>query len=108
MFAAGLPKRGDWQNMFTGAPQYFDFDKHCDGGKTLEGQDGITTLSRVTDGMSNTIMWATDVGRPDYWEDDQCSQNGRMALRSVLLAVHDGLTLAMNGGRTKSVMAPTR
>ena len=69
MKAVGLPARGDWQHMFTGVQEYETFDAHCDGGRRLEGQDGITTLDRVVDGMSNTIMWAPDVGRPDFWED---------------------------------------
>ena len=69
MFAAGLTRRGDWQHMFTGVKEYETFDAGCDGNKPLEGQDGITTLDRVIDGMSNTIMWAPDVGRPDRWED---------------------------------------
>lgn len=64
-----LPARGDWQHMFTGVKEYETFDATCNGGRPLEGQDGITTLDRVIDGMSNTIMWAPDVGRPDRWED---------------------------------------
>ena len=75
MRSAGLPNLGDWQHMFTGVKEYELFDAHCNGGKPLEGQDGITTIDRVIDGMSNTIMWAPDVGRPDRWEDGYLDPN---------------------------------
>ena len=71
LLTTGLSRRDDWQDLFTGVPQYADFDKHCNGNKLLEGQDGKSTLERCTDGLSNTVMWAPDVGRPDFWEDGQ-------------------------------------
>lgn len=69
MVAAGVRNRGDWQNFFTGVKQYEFFDSGCNGGKALDGQDGVTTFERISDGTSNTIMWAPDAGRPDFWED---------------------------------------
>jgi prepilin-type N-terminal cleavage/methylation domain-containing protein/prepilin-type processing-associated H-X9-DG protein len=61
--------RHDWQNLFTGVPEYDDFDtNHCPKGK-LTKQSGITTLDLVTDGLSHTIMYSPDAGRPDYYED---------------------------------------
>ena len=69
LLTPSIPKRPDWQHLFTGAPAYAGFDRHCDGGKFLEGQDGKSSLKRCTDGLSNTVMWAPDVGRPDKWED---------------------------------------
>jgi prepilin-type N-terminal cleavage/methylation domain-containing protein len=64
-----IPVRSDWQHLFTGVPEYANFDSQCNGGKLLEGQDGKSRLKLCTDGLSNTVMWAPDVGRPDYWED---------------------------------------
>jgi prepilin-type N-terminal cleavage/methylation domain-containing protein len=69
VLATGTKRRPDWQHLFTGVKEYEDFDASCDGGKLLEGQDGKTTLKKVTDGLSNTIMYCPDAGRPDYWED---------------------------------------
>jgi prepilin-type N-terminal cleavage/methylation domain-containing protein/prepilin-type processing-associated H-X9-DG protein len=62
-------ERSDWSGLITGVPHYATFDSHCNGGQALEGQDGHTYLKQVTDGLSNTIMWAPDAGRPDFWED---------------------------------------
>ena len=69
--ATGLRDRNDWQHLFTGAPQYADFDAGCNGGVDLEGQTGKTYFKQVTDGLANTIMWVPCEGRPDFWEDGQ-------------------------------------
>lgn len=66
--AAGVKDRPDWQNMFTGVAHYADFDENC-GVPFYEGQTGKTYLREATDGLSNTILWAPDAGRPDRWED---------------------------------------
>lgn len=67
--------RPDWAHLFTGVPEYDDFDRGgctpgCPSG-LLKKQTGITKFSMVTDGLSHTIMFCPDAGRPDYWEDGQ-------------------------------------
>ncbi len=74
--SGGVKPRPDWQGFFTGAPQYANFDSQCNGGVDLEGQTGKTVLEQVTDGLSNTILWAPDAGRPDHWEDGQRNDLG--------------------------------
>ncbi|RIK80724.1 MAG: hypothetical protein DCC67_08990 [Planctomycetota bacterium] len=69
LLATGIKQRPDWQHLFTGVKEYEDFDSHCNGGRVLPGQDGKTRLQLVTDGLSNTILYCPDAGRPDFWED---------------------------------------
>jgi prepilin-type N-terminal cleavage/methylation domain-containing protein/prepilin-type processing-associated H-X9-DG protein len=70
LWAAGLPDR-DWQGLFTGAPEYFDYETNgCPAGN-LSGQTGVTKLKQVTDGLSHTFMFVEDAGRGDFWEDGQ-------------------------------------
>jgi prepilin-type N-terminal cleavage/methylation domain-containing protein len=65
--------RPDWAHLFTGVPEYDDFDQSgCTNGSPpglLKKQTGITKLNMVTDGLSHTIVFSPDAGRPDYWED---------------------------------------
>ncbi len=73
-YKAGLVKdRPDWSNLVTGDPEYSDFDTGgctpgCPAGP-LKKQTGITKLKYTTDGLSHTIMWSPDAGRPDKYED---------------------------------------
>jgi prepilin-type N-terminal cleavage/methylation domain-containing protein len=65
----GFRDRADWANLFTGVPEYADFDtNHCPPG-VLKHQSGITKLKMCTDGLSHTIMWSPDAGRPNKWQD---------------------------------------
>jgi prepilin-type N-terminal cleavage/methylation domain-containing protein len=69
LLAAGVKDRPDWANFFTGVPEYEDFDTNgCPPG-LLKKQTGITKLKFATDGLSHTIMYSPDAGRPDYYED---------------------------------------
>jgi prepilin-type N-terminal cleavage/methylation domain-containing protein/prepilin-type processing-associated H-X9-DG protein len=64
-------ERRDWQGLFTGPPEYFDYEETgCPPG-TLKNQSGKTTWRQCTDGLAQTIMFVEDAGRPDYWEDRQ-------------------------------------
>jgi prepilin-type N-terminal cleavage/methylation domain-containing protein/prepilin-type processing-associated H-X9-DG protein len=67
--AQGVKDRPDWEGLFTGVPQYANFDRNGCGAPLYEGQTGKTYLKDCTDGLANTIMWCPDEGRPDYWED---------------------------------------
>jgi prepilin-type N-terminal cleavage/methylation domain-containing protein/prepilin-type processing-associated H-X9-DG protein len=65
--------RPDWAHLFTGVPEYDDFDQGgctqgCPAG-LLKKQTGVTKLKMVTDGLSHTIMYSPDAGRPDPFED---------------------------------------
>jgi prepilin-type N-terminal cleavage/methylation domain-containing protein len=69
LLSVGVKDRPDWQNLFTGVPEYDDFDTSgCPPGK-LTGQTGITRFKQVTDGLSHTIVYSPDAGRPDKYED---------------------------------------
>ena len=61
------------RNFFTRRPEYDDFDTGgCSPGEPagpLKKQTGITKLKQATDGLSHTIMWSPDAGRPDKYED---------------------------------------
>jgi len=72
--SAGVVKdRADWQHLYTGVPEYEDYDLNgCTNGSPaglIKKQTGITKLKMVTDGLSHTIMYSPDAGRPDHWED---------------------------------------
>lgn len=73
-----VQNRPDWQNFFTGVPEYEDFDpvgcppeiiKGPAGTDIIKKQTGRTTMKLCTDGVSHTIMFSPDAGRPDFWED---------------------------------------
>jgi prepilin-type N-terminal cleavage/methylation domain-containing protein len=69
LLAAQVKDRPDWQHLFTGVPEYDDYDTGgCPPGK-LKKQTGITTFELVTDGLSHTIMYSPDAGRPNKWQD---------------------------------------
>jgi prepilin-type N-terminal cleavage/methylation domain-containing protein len=69
LLAAGVKDRPDWQNLFTGVPEYEDYNTGgCPPGK-LKGQSGITKYKQVSDGTSHTIMYSPDAGRPDKYQD---------------------------------------
>lgn len=73
-YQSGLVKdRSDWAHLFTGVPEYDDFNTGgCSPGLPagpLKKQTGITKLKMVTDGLSHTIMWSPDAARPDLYED---------------------------------------
>jgi prepilin-type processing-associated H-X9-DG protein len=65
-------EKKDWQGLFTGVPEYEEFDmaNGCPG-EPLKGQTGKTYWRQCTDGLSQTVMFVEDAGRPDYWEDGQ-------------------------------------
>jgi prepilin-type N-terminal cleavage/methylation domain-containing protein len=78
-YKAGLLKdRPDWAHLFTGVPEYDDFDTGgCTPGEpagALKKQTGISKLKQATDGLSHTIMWSPDAGRPDWYEDGKLHQ----------------------------------
>lgn len=72
-----VKNRPDWQNFFTGVPEYEDYDTEgCEPDiirtpppAKIRKQSGRTTLNLVTDGLSHTIMYSPDAGRPDMYED---------------------------------------
>jgi prepilin-type N-terminal cleavage/methylation domain-containing protein/prepilin-type processing-associated H-X9-DG protein len=69
LLATGVAERSDWQNLFTGVPEYEDYDVNgCPSGK-LKKQTGETKFNQVTDGLSHTVMYSEDAGRPDLYED---------------------------------------
>jgi prepilin-type N-terminal cleavage/methylation domain-containing protein/prepilin-type processing-associated H-X9-DG protein len=72
--------RPDWSGFFTGVPEYEDFDTNgCPPeiiknpapppADILRKQTGHTTVKLCTDGISHTIMFSPDAGRPDKWVD---------------------------------------
>ena len=70
----GVKNRPDWQNLFTGVPEYEDYDPNGCPPEIippgiLRKQTGHTTLKLVTDGTSHTIMYSPDAGRPDKYQD---------------------------------------
>jgi type II secretory pathway pseudopilin PulG len=68
LWSVGIQDR-EWQGLFTGVPEYDDFDVNgCPKGK-LKNQTGITRLDQCTDGLSHTILYSPDAGRPDRYED---------------------------------------
>jgi prepilin-type N-terminal cleavage/methylation domain-containing protein/prepilin-type processing-associated H-X9-DG protein len=72
--SSGVVKdRADWSHLYTGVPEYDDADPNgCTNGSPaglIKKQTGITKLKMVTDGLSHTIMYAPDAGRPDHWQD---------------------------------------
>jgi prepilin-type N-terminal cleavage/methylation domain-containing protein/prepilin-type processing-associated H-X9-DG protein len=70
LWAAGMTDR-DWQGLFTGAPEFYDYETSgCPPGN-LSGQSGVTKLKQVTDGLSHTFAFVEDAGRGDFWEDGQ-------------------------------------
>lgn len=69
-----VKNRPDWQNLFTGVPEYEDYDPNGCPPEIippgiLRKQTGITTFELVTDGLSHTIMYSPDAGRPDKYQD---------------------------------------
>jgi prepilin-type N-terminal cleavage/methylation domain-containing protein/prepilin-type processing-associated H-X9-DG protein len=84
--AQGVKERPDWQGLFTGVPQYADYDNNSQTGcgkPVYDGQTGKTYLKDCTDGLSNTIMWYPVEGRPDFWEDGyrkETYSNGAQAI----------------------------
>lgn len=72
--------RPDWQNFFTGVPEYEDYDPNgCPSeivpnpapppATIIKKQTGHTTFAQCTDGASHTIMFSPDAGRPMKFED---------------------------------------
>lgn len=67
--SVGVRTRPDWSGLFTGAPEYDDFDTGgCPAG-VLKKQTGKTTLKLAIDGTSHTVMYSPDAGRADRYED---------------------------------------
>jgi prepilin-type N-terminal cleavage/methylation domain-containing protein len=65
LMATGIPNRHDWCGMFSGSEIYQYLIVDCAGVKVVRpGQNGHTPLTLITDGMSHTIMFSPDAGRP--------------------------------------------
>jgi prepilin-type N-terminal cleavage/methylation domain-containing protein len=65
LIATGVTDRYDWCGMFSGSEIYRHFIKDCAGVQVFRsGQDGHTPLTLITDGLSHTIMFSPDAGRP--------------------------------------------
>jgi len=66
LMAAGVPDRYDWSGLFSGGEIYADDIKDC-AGTIVErpGQKGHSPIKFCTDGLSHTIMYSPDEGRPD-------------------------------------------
>jgi prepilin-type N-terminal cleavage/methylation domain-containing protein len=62
--------RPDWSGLFTGEPQFatFELNMGCPSGP-IPKLSGRTTLKQTTDGLSHTILFSPDAGRPDYYID---------------------------------------
>ena len=68
LMAAGIPERHDWNGLFSGGEIYADDIRDCaDNIVERPGQKGHSPLKFCTDGLSHTIMFSTDEGRPDYY-----------------------------------------
>jgi prepilin-type N-terminal cleavage/methylation domain-containing protein len=60
--------RPDWSGLFTGEPQFASFESGQGCPNTpIQKQSGKTTLKQTTDGLSHTILFSPDAGRPDYY-----------------------------------------
>jgi prepilin-type N-terminal cleavage/methylation domain-containing protein/prepilin-type processing-associated H-X9-DG protein len=66
--AIPVKPRKDWSGLFTGEPQFANFENGCPSGP-LQGQSGVTKFKQCIDGLSHTIVYSPDAGRPDYYED---------------------------------------
>ena len=70
LLAMGIKNRPDWSGLFTGVPEYKTaHGPNCPNDVPLEKQTGKTTLKQTVDGLSHTIMYCEDAGRPDFYED---------------------------------------
>ena len=68
LVAAGLPDRHDWCGLFSGSAYYATDIKDCAGNVVdRPGQKGHSPPRYCTDGLSHTIMFSPDEGRPDYY-----------------------------------------
>jgi prepilin-type N-terminal cleavage/methylation domain-containing protein len=64
----GIKDRPDWSGLFTGVDEYKnDHPGPCAPGP-LKNQSGKTTLKQTIDGLSHTVMFTEDAGRPDYYK----------------------------------------
>jgi hypothetical protein len=64
-----IAERSDWSGLFTGVPEYANFEPAgCPAGP-LQHQSGKTTLKQTIDGLSHTIMFSPDAARPDWYVD---------------------------------------
>lgn len=92
LLATGIKDRGDWSGLFTGVPEYQWDHPGCPAGP-LKNQSGKTTLKQTTDGLSHTVMFSEDAGRPDYWVDGAKkpypTQNGGIAVSGARWASPD-------------------
>lgn len=62
--------RADWSGLFTGEPLFANFELGLGCPSTpIPKQSGKTTLKQTTDGLSHTILFSPDAGRPDYYID---------------------------------------
>ena len=66
--AMGVKDRPDWSGLFTGVVEYKDDHPGCPSG-SLQKQTGKTTLKQTVDGLSHTVLYCEDAGRPDKYED---------------------------------------
>jgi prepilin-type N-terminal cleavage/methylation domain-containing protein len=76
LLAAGFSDLRDWSGLFTGGEVFAtgSWAKECPSDAPgsqdpVPGQTGITKLKHCTDGLSHTIMFSPDAGRPFYYED---------------------------------------
>lgn len=73
----GVEDRPDWSGLFTGGAIFaLSWGYDCPGDppghqKPLPGQTGHTKLKQCTDGLSHTIMYSPDAGRPLKYEDGE-------------------------------------
>jgi prepilin-type N-terminal cleavage/methylation domain-containing protein/prepilin-type processing-associated H-X9-DG protein len=94
LVSTGLKKRPDWQGLFTGVKEYEHDGTSVCPPDPLPKQSGRTYLKQVTDGLSHTIMYAPDAGRPNKYEDGKLvpgaiSGGGRWADPETEFWVHD-------------------
>jgi type II secretory pathway pseudopilin PulG len=78
LLASGTKDRPDWSGLFTGGEAFSTGNWAVDcpsdppgSQKPLPKQTGKTYLRLATDGLSHTIMFSPDAGRPFNFEDGQ-------------------------------------
>jgi prepilin-type N-terminal cleavage/methylation domain-containing protein len=74
LLAAGATDRPDWSGLFTGGKAFVDWGQDCPtdapgSQDPIPKQNGRTFLRQTTDGLSHTIMFSPDAGRPLVFED---------------------------------------
>jgi prepilin-type N-terminal cleavage/methylation domain-containing protein len=76
LLSAGATDRPDWSGLFTGGKAFVNWGEDCPSDppgsqRPIPNQNGRTFLRQTLDGLSHTIMFSPDAGRPLVFEDGQ-------------------------------------